>query len=395
MAEQIISKAYVSDRTDLNKSGSFLALIEALDSVETRIWYTSPYASNSRGGIIAIPEKGVEILVVRPSCSDSWYYLASTFTPEAGDAKGDPVPDAGNYPFERATPPGVSDSNTGIPDTMNFTNSIGEGLIINKQNKPPSKGGSQLDAVAGYLESKGLINRQVKLRSSENKALCLNDSPGIDCIELNSGNGSRLKLTSTPGGEDGMDGAVMGVPDRAFLVETEGPQRLISGSQIDVVVDQGGRELQLLNQANDVEWGDDIYQGSVNIQSKWKDVNVLTLGASGTGRIFIQCLDPEGNNNGQLIQIETKGTNGNISIKTVGNITLNAEGGTLNVNADTAINMKTGKFSLACDSIEVAAGGEINIDGSKINLADGANPEAPSLYSTNGIYGAKGVTSYK
>jgi len=74
---------------------------------------------------------------------------------------------------------------------------------------------------------------------------------------------------------------------------------------------------------------------------------------------------------------------------------LNAEGGSLNINADEEIRMKTGKFSLDCNSIEVKSEGVINMDGSKINLAGGgANPTPVETPSEESIYQPKGVTTY-
>jgi len=238
MDKQLISLAEVTDRTDVTKNGSFLAKIEAIDDDERRIMYATPYASGGQGAFIAIPEVGVEVLVVRPSCSDFWYYMGSTFNPEPRQTTGSSVADAYLLPAARAAAEAtkVPEADRGIPDTLSLTDKDGAGLVINGQYTPTT------------------FNRQVRLQSSTNKTISLNDSPGIDSIVLDSGNGSTLKLTSEPGG-DGMAGAVMGVPNQAFLVDTQGPQRLIGNSQIDIVVAQGGRELQLLNQANDVNWG--------------------------------------------------------------------------------------------------------------------------------------------
>tara|TARA_Y100000310_G_C20685281_1_gene818571 strand:- start:1776 stop:3017 length:1242 start_codon:yes stop_codon:yes gene_type:complete len=413
MAKQLISLAEVTDRTNVSENGSFVARIFALGGSEMTVMYTSPYASNGEGAFIAVPEVGVEVIVIRPSCSDSWYYMGSTFSPEPRQTTGDGIPVAQTSPFSRPPSTGTPESNRGRPGSPRVTGIEGEGLVIANDYAPGTSRSKHL-ALGQYEDagitmsprqikhldetptpdSRGAINKYTTLKSPANKSISLNDSPAIDSIVFDSGNGSIMKLTSTPGG-DTMAGAGMGVPDRAFLVDTQGPQRLVSHSQTDVVVAKDGRELQLLNFANDVEWGDDVNQGSVNIQSKWRDVNVLTLGGAGAGRIFIQCLDPEGKNTGQVIQIETKGTDGSIIIKTVGDITLNAEGGSLNINADEEIRMKTGKFSLDCNSIEVKSEGVINMDGSEIHLAGGgANPTPVETPSEESIYQPKGITTY-
>jgi len=322
MAEQLISLAEVTDRTDVSENGSFVARIFALGGSEMTVMYTSPYASNGEGAFIAVPEVGVEVIVIRPSCSDSWYYMGSTFSPEPRQTTGDGIPDAQTPPLSRVPSTGTPESNRGGPGSPRVTGIEGEGLVIANDYAPGTSRSKKPFSIVvdggGYAaqrasehygraptphqpDSRGAINKYTTLKSPANKSISLNDSPAIDSIVFDSGNGSIMKLTSTPGG-DTMAGAGMGVPDRAFLVDTQGPQRLISHSQTDIVVAKDGRELQLLNQANDVEWGDDVNQGSVNIQSKWRDVNVLTLGGAGAGRIFIQCLDPEGKNTGQVIQ---------------------------------------------------------------------------------------------
>ena len=88
------------------------------------------------------------------------------------------------------------------------------------------------------------------------------------------------------------------------------------------MVGAAGRELQLINNANGIPYQTTptVNSGNVNIQSKWKDVNVFTQAIE--GRIFIECLNQLGVN--QQIVIETNGVGGGIIVKTNGTINMQA-----------------------------------------------------------------------
>jgi hypothetical protein len=359
----MISLAEVRNRVNPAQDGSFWAKINVLDNSLVSVYYTSPYASNGAAAFIAIPEEGTEILVCKPVGSSQWYYMGATFAPlgqQVDSDLGPPVDEVGHTQMQMKDPDLYRAR--GIPMKISMKSINGGGLTVSEEYNPE------------------FINRKTELTSTVNKKITLSDSPAIDSIILDSGNGSRMLLTNDPKTDSLAAGAIQ--------IESQGPQKYLNkGSQTDVVVGPGGRELQLLNHANGIEWGGGSICGNVNIQSKWKDVNVFTQAQS--GRIFIQCLRTDGTQ--QVIQIETKGTGGNIIIKAGGDITLNAQGGNLNINADQAIKMKTSRFSLDCDSIDIKSAGVINMDGSQINLANGANPDIVPLPTVPSTYEPLGV----
>jgi hypothetical protein len=178
---------------------------------------------------------------------------------------------------------------------------------------------------------------------------------------------------------------------RSIQVESVGPQKYINTeSQTDIVVGAGGRELQVLNNANGVPWGEGVQAGNVNIQSKWKDVNVFTQAEQ--GKIFIECLNENGSS--QEIVIETNGTGGGITIKTKGAVNI-AAGEDINMKADGNINIDCQKYSVNCTKVDIECGGGVDIDGSVINLAsETASPTAPSIPSPQSKYQNTGVTTY-
>jgi hypothetical protein len=251
---------------------------------------------------------------------------------------------------------------------MNFKSVKGAGLTISEEYNPE------------------FINKKTEIKSTINKKITLNDSPEIDSVVMESGNGARIILSDNP--------QTQGIPPRAIQIESVGPQKHINlESQTDVVV-VDGRELQLLNESTGAKApaGAPDEAGNVNIQSKWKDVNIFTQAKE--GRIFIECLNTSGSN--QLIEIETNGEGGAIVIKTRGDIRLDA-GGNIDMKAGGEIRMQS-KQKLSLQSVEggldVQSASTANIDAPTINLADGASPSEPSVEGQQSYYGNTGVTTY-
>ena len=364
--QQIISLAEVRDRADATINGSFKAKVNALNDAEVDVSYVSPYASNSNGGFVAIPEEGVEILVCSPHGSTCWYYMGATFSPEPGQVNGPQVPDAEVYPLSRVDP--ATYRARGVPMRINLKSVNGAGLMISEEYNPT------------------FINKKTELKSTLNKTLTLNDSPAIDAVVLDSGNGSRITLSDDPQNQS--------VPSRAIQLESVGPQKHInSESQTDIVV-VDGRELQLLNNSTGAKApeGEPDKAGNVNIQSKWRDVNVFTQAEQ--GRIFIECLNESGSN--QVIEIQTNGSDGHIRIKTKGKVDI--EAANIGINATGAINMKAGEAINieAGGNLSLKSGGTVFADGSpNIRLNEGGSSSAnPDIGNTESYYENTGVTTY-
>ena len=358
--DTLISLAEVTDRTDPNRGGVFQAVVKSEGSEPLPIYYTSVYGSNAEGAFIAIPEVGTEILVCRPHGSTRYYYMGTSFDPEPTEAGGLNVPDGEISPLERADPNMYKAR--GIPMNYLFKSPNGAGISMSEEYNPD------------------FINKKTEITSTLNKKIQLHDSPKIDSIILDSGNGSRITLTDDPKNQS--------LPAKAVQIETVGPQKYINKeSQTDVFVGEGGREIQLINNANGARWPFFIPTGNVNVQSKWKDVNVFTQAEQ--GRIFIECLNEDGSN--QEIVIETNGQAGGITVKTKGTITL--AGNTVQMKA-TNINMDCANYSLKADKVDVDCTGQVDIDGSLINLANGADARSVDPPNPQSRYGNTGVTTY-
>jgi hypothetical protein len=359
-----MSLAEVRENVASHDDGTFYAKIRALGNLEKKVYYTSPFATGGEGGQIFIPPPGVEVMVCSPYGSTNWYYLGSTFAQEPGDAEGDRVSDSDIPPIQRVDPKMYRAR--GIPQRHAIKGSRGGGVTISEEYNPE------------------YYNIYTEMKATTGKKVRLNDNPQTDALELDSGNGASIRLTNDP--------TAPMTPSRAILAESVGPQKFINKeSETDIIVHRGGRDINILNEANGETWGDDISCGNVNIQSTWKDVNVFTQAES--GRIFIECVKESGDN--QLIQIETNGDNGAIVIKTKGDVILDAQRD-VNINAGRNLNMRCGgKFSVnAGGSSELQSGGNTNIEAPQIHLAEGASPTAPSTEGQQSSFGNAGVTKY-
>ena len=365
--KQVLSLAEVSDVADAARSGQFSARIKVMGGRVMPINYVSPYASNGVGAFVGIPQVGVEIMVCQPDpTSEEWYYLGSTFAPEPQQVKGDSSAETTHYPLERAAP--LLYRARGVPMGVQFTGPEGGGISVTTEYNPD------------------FINSKTEITSNINKKITLSDSPAIDAIILDSGNGSTIKISDNP--QKGT------LPARSIEVQSVGPQKYINlESQTDILV-RDGRELQLLNNSTGANAAEDekAKSGNVNIQSKLRDVNVFTQAKE--GRIFIECLNVNGNN--QVIEIQTNGADGAIRIKTNGKVDIQANN--IGINATGNIDMKAGgAINIdAGGNLSLRSGGTVYSDGSPdIRLNEGgSNFAEPNIGNTESAYDNSGITTY-
>jgi hypothetical protein len=369
-----------SGTLDPDRNGNFLAKIKGFGESYELISYVSPYGTGTQGAFIAIPEPGVQILVCKPVGSSSWYYLGSTFAPEPEQSTkpGTAPKDSQVKPLGRADP--YLYRAKGKPMRLSFKDKKGQGILIADE------------------ENKAMINRAVVLNTAGLKQVKLVDSPDIDSIILDSGNKSKITLTSDP-----TQKPTGTMPAQAVQIESNGPQKYLNAfSQTDLAVLEGGLELQVLNTANGVPYGnppgapynpEGQRAGNVNIQSKWHDVNVFTQAEK--GRIFIECLNTTGVD--QVIEIQTNGDNGAIRIKTNGKVDIQAKD--IGIQASNNINMKaSGKVNIESGGdLSLKSGGTVYADGNpNIRLNEGGSESAsPNIGNAESVYGNTGVTTYK
>jgi hypothetical protein len=363
-----IRMAEVRARFDPNQEGVFYAGIEGIsDGASLMINYVSPYGSAAKAGFIGVPEVGASILVCKPSGSNEWFYIGSTFLPE-DKKQGEDTPTT--PPFSRVDP--KINKVSGVPAKVILHGNNGQGLEISDEQ-----------------DGKTTNNIKTELTSSNGKKITMHDSPGIDAIKLDSGNNASITLTQNPQNNPQKSAA-------SIEIDCNGPQmHICRESDMDLKVLGGGRELNIQNSSNGIAWGriagvpvpnPIVPAGNVNIQSDRGDVNIMAKSPY-TGRIFIETLNALGQR--QLIKLGTAGPDGSIVLQ-ANSIVLDATGtellpGTIDLNAPGGVFINGGAggvHTTATGFVNTNAGTGVNIDpGSAgvINLANGptAIPNSP------------------
>lgn len=368
-----ISRAEVTERFDIEQDQSFLALVEATGEEES-IYFTTPFLGAVQGGMVGhVPTEGSVILCCIPEGASEWYYLGTTFERELS-TDGPKMQDLEIPKSQRATDiGGGTGAGTGNPHRIVLQDDFGNGLSL-------------------YHEKRGKGDQNVKteLKSGKGKRLAMIDSANTDCIVLETagvtGGKSRILM-----GDD--DPKADSIPADSLEIFTTGPQKYINhSSQTDVVVYNGGKELQIINKATGENSAPGAHSGNVNIQSDNKDVNILALGKAGEqANIFIETL---GGNQGDTVQITVAG-DGTVRIKSGGKIELDCADN-LEINCGSDVNM-------SCQNFNVTAGGSVNLNAASLINADGtamflqsgnsSNPGA-TVGNAENKYGSGGITTY-
>ena len=345
--------AEVRARFDPNQAGVFYAGIDGIsDGASLMINYVSPYGSAAKAGFIGVPEVGASILVCKPSGSNEWFYIGSTFLPE-DKKQGECTPTT--PPFSRVDP--KINKVSGVPAKVILHGNNGQGLEISDEQ-----------------DGKTTNNIKTELTSSNGKKITMHDSPGIDAIKLDSGNNASITLTQNPQNNPQKSAA-------SIEVDCNGPQlHVCRESDLEMKVLGGGRELNIQNSANGVAWGNFQHQspinpvGNVNVQSDWGDVNIMSKSPL-MGRIFIETVNPAGQT--QLIQLKTNSAAGGIVLQTNGTLAIDATNIAMNSRGNVAIGCN-GLFSVeALGGMAVQTPAKIDLEGAIVNLAPGVAPTIP------------------
>jgi hypothetical protein len=362
-----IALAEVRENFDPDREGKIYAKIDGVGDSDKLIHMTNLYNSGSDGTVkTPAPLKGTSILVCQPENSDEWFYLATT---------GAEL---------------LSNANTATEKLHDFESP--NAIASDRGNE--GKGGSgrdndlliqnELGCGIELAQTLGAKNSVVhsKVFSGQGKKVLVSDSPEIDSVIIDSNAGAKISVTGNPKSR--------ALPSQAVEINTVGPQTFLNLNSATNVVVQDGRDLQLINNSTGSNKGvanPEAY-GNVNLQSKNRDVNLFTK--SGVGRIFIECLNPNGSS--ELVQLKTHG-NGTIRLIAT-KVEITAE--KLGVEANSIDLRSSGNINLgAGGSINMQAGGTVNADGSLINLNSGASsPPSPNNGESDSHYGDQGVTTF-
>lgn len=344
-------KAQVVDNTDFTEQGRFMVYCKDVSQDYFSVNYVSPYSALHHGGMVAIPEIGVEILITQPDGSDNeWYYIGSIFSPREGidqsgtehlDAKNPSVPDREVY---RAR---------GKPQRIVISDPLGNKLVLSSSYNPK------------------FFNWKAALISQIGKILELNDSPHIDSILLKNEHGDGIKIISSP--QEMSAG-------RSIELEAKGPLKHISReSEIELLVVEG-REIDIVNESTGFNRDMNMPEryGNINIRSKKNDINLTTDDEDGS--IYITSLGSGARvqvaSNGDIIIHAAKGigikAGENLDLKADGNITLDA-GGDVNILASGDTNIEGSKVGVKGSSEVAADASQIHLNSGKASGATGTD----------------------
>ena len=375
----------VTDTTDPSQSMTFRAVIEGEGNQEKDIYLTDAGGSGplSRTQLTPYPELGAKILIAR--AAGKWFYLGAV----PGMPAGPTVSEDRNTPNAAVAPRTIR--------TEELQGEVIPGSLPPNQSKKFSDGKG--NSLTFYRQVNDTFNRNsVKLKSAGNKVLELDDSTGVDSIVLKNEHNDFFILTSVPK-------ASKTLPPRAAILQTLGAQRFINReSETDILV-HDGKELNLLNNstgANGPEGdGPDADNwGNINLQSRYRDINIFTGGDGDetdndkpqSARIFIECLNKEGDN--QLIQIDTRG-DGTVRI-IAPKVEVSAGVSGLDIISGGNINMvAAGNINMKATNTSTRTTGNINADGNQIWLNSGKSDEAGAVIEqSESFYGEEGHAKY-
>ena len=328
-----------------------------------------------------VPGKWSIVLVCQPSGSDGWYYMGSTFEAEVTGMTDDPVSlDTKKEVSQRVEDTGASDgAGNGEPNRLVMKDDFGNKLGL-------------------YSEVNGVGSHTgVELRSGKGKSLRLIDSPGVDAIYLNTA-GNDGGLCQIALGDDSPGDKQLG-PDSITMRSTGSQNQVSFQGYMNMHVGRSGAEMSLTNHAQGTTTasgaaygGRSDKFGDINLQSKHGDINLFTLGDLNPARIFIECLDPNGES--QLIQIQARG-DGTVRIKSGNKIEIDA-GGDLDIKAGGNINMEGEAVNITAGGggLKVRSGANIDAQASpfiNLNPTSPVNPTPPVIGDTESKYGTVGI----
>ena len=250
------------DTVNINKDGSFWATIEAGDR---KIFYVSPYAPEEGGGMFAIPGPMTDIMVVKPTGRDEWFYMGSVVDlPQIGQvASLDQLvtnPDAlGAGEVSTGDTEIVTDRKKGA--TLSRIYGFRERPMQSVWGSPK---GHKVVLSDQYEKDKD-DNSYIGLRSSLGKKLVLDDSKGHIKLANEHGDFMRLSTTARPPAQQ----------SNSFTVNTRGNHLYQSrAGNLKLAVAGSGGNINIVNNATGDIGG--LVKGMVGLDnSTWGKINLL------------------------------------------------------------------------------------------------------------------------
>lgn len=249
-------KGVVDGVIDSNESGQFLVnLLERGIPTSVPVTYVSPFFDVNRGGTLAIPVKGAEVLVMFDESLGEYFYMGTIVGKSKFVQNNDPKFDAPIVGNKRAY------NDIGAPSIVSFTNSDGAGLKINNY-----LGGTRKPLV-----------KSVVLETPMGHRLELGDTPTRDQVSLKNRNQEGIIITASK---------TTTLEERCIDVRTLNSIRNTSVQgeyRIDLI---DGRDITIKNGSSGMKGGlevdtpigafNPIPAGNLNLVTKFKDINIYT-----------------------------------------------------------------------------------------------------------------------
>ena len=335
---------------------SFHAVFSELSEDPMRVFCTSPFYRVGGGGMLGVPEEGDRIIAMYDRTSDEVYYH-STIVKVAPARKGE----------------GFTEFNTVDP---NVYNRDGKPVKVTYQNAL----GAGLDITRNYDTTEGTkIVTSVSLKSEGGKRIALDDSPEIDAVIVRNQHGDGLTIT---GDETETN------PDRTVVLKSNSSQfytcfegqlelRVVDGR--DIVIENNSTGSMSQTPRTDF-WPNGTAEqapkryGGIYLRSENGDVSISSQASD--GRVFI--VTPKGRiqiTEDGAIQIDAQS---DIQIRSSGNISMKADGDIKLEGANVDIKSTANLTATGQADVSISSNGNLNIDGTAVNLNVGASQAAQS-----------------
>jgi len=321
-------KAYVGvveTNTDPSRSGEFKARFPKLFDGEAQwVTYTSPSYQVNAGGIVSIPQFGDQIIALYNEDllpGEALLYYHSTIVKAksiASDKEFNPNVDV----LRSSDPKAQYYNDKDQPVTQTFTNSVGAGLIIQRD----------------FSENK--ISNNVTLKSETGDEV----NVGALGFQVRNAQGDSIVLTGSNPNDS--------YAAQSFSVETEsGQEYKCMSSDIKIKIIDGG-DINILNDSTGSFGLDGVggkWSGNIRLKSKERNIDLAALGEESHVNIITQ---------GATIQVDSQGT---VKISSVSNIQFESAQ-SINLNATQGVNIFGG------NGVQIGSNGSVNANGSVVNL---------------------------
>lgn len=370
-------KAEVTSNFDPLFNQGFKAIIEDDINKEIDVIFTSPYADYTKGGFAGhVPEVGTKVILCElDNTPGKYYFLATPFEHLENTSEG------GLIKSQLVKGEGVADNNSSN-HKINLTDPLGSGLP-GDEIKLQNRAGCGVKFID--VKTKNTINERAELYTSS-KRVTVNDTPFINSILLDADTAgpdvARIELT-------GDDPKNLSKPHHSLDVLTTGSQSYVSEKEIVIVVNEGD-ELNIVNNATGFFSPNQITgeYGNVNIQSSNNGINLfagkLDSPIPKSNVIRLETLSPLNDGGGVVLKTNPLAGGSTIELNSGGDIHITSNTSlptntiTLNAFGHCITLGQTGIDMFSTGEINLRAAGNINIDGSLVNLNSNLSTAAPN-----------------